>query len=205
MLAENIENLLDGTAFFRTRIEFTIGIGSCPTLAKAIVALGIDMLCFGNLCQVAFALADILTTFEHDRTNAQFYQSEGSKQSARASTNDNSLRCCGDIRIICDNILVLLGLFVDITTHLQIDKNSTLARIYAAPENAHGCQRTDIKAILISQPTAKRLLVSCYMRLYADLVFINHPSDNALFAIILFFISRHEVVDLGNLVLIKPL
>ena len=42
MLDKNPKNTLHRTALLATGVEFTIAISSCPTLAKTIVALGVD-------------------------------------------------------------------------------------------------------------------------------------------------------------------
>ena len=63
MLTKDVENLFYATAFFRARIEFSIRVGTCPTLAEAVVAFAIDRLHTTDGSQVTFALMNVLATF----------------------------------------------------------------------------------------------------------------------------------------------
>ena len=152
MLTEHIENLLNRTTLLATGVELAIRIGTCPTLAKAIVALRVYLLRLGNLRQVFLALMNILSTFQDNGTQTQFYQSQSSKQTTRASTNHNDLRLVADIRIIHRNVFVILRLFVNIHPNFQIDKDGALTGINAATQDAHTGHCTDIESVLICQP-----------------------------------------------------
>ena len=179
MLTEYIQDLLYRTTLLGAGIQLAIGIGACPTLTKAVVALAINLLGLGNLCQIAFAFTDILAAFQYYRAYAELYQSQGSKQSTRAGTHDNSLWSRGHIRIMGDSIFVLLWLFVDIAAHFQVHEYRPLAGIDAATENAHGNQGADIESVLVSQPTSQRLLIGRHMRLHPYLILLNHSLLNS--------------------------
>ena len=63
MLAEHVQNLLDGTALLGTGIKLAVGIGACPTLAKAVVALAIHLLRLGYQRQILLTFTNVLATF----------------------------------------------------------------------------------------------------------------------------------------------
>ena len=84
------------------------------------------------------------------------------------------MRTVRNVWIVHCHEFVLLGLFVNVCTHLQIDENGTLAGIDAAAQDADCRQRTDIKAELVSQIGPQCLLVSCHVRLDANLILVNH-------------------------------
>ena len=152
MLTEHIENLLNRTTLLATGVELAIRIGTCPTLAKAIVALRVYLLRLGNLRQVFLALMHILTTFQDNGSQTQFYQSQGSKQATRTSTHHNDLWFIADIRIVHRDVFIILRLFVDIHAYFQIDKDGALTGIDAATQDAHTCYCTNIESVLICQP-----------------------------------------------------
>ena len=153
MLTEHVEYLLDIATLLAAGVELAITIGTCPTLAKTVVALRVNLLRLGNLRQVLLALMHILTTFQHDGAQAKLNQSERSKKSTRTSTHDNHLRLVADIRIIHRNVFIVLRLFVDIDAHFQVDKDSTLTSVNATTQDAHTRHCAHIKAILVGKPT----------------------------------------------------
>ena len=174
MLAEDIQYLLDGATFLGARVEFTVRVGSCPTLAKAVVALGIHLLRLGYLCQVTLAFAYVLATFQHHRTQPQLDESEGSKQATRSGPHHNDLRSVGDIGIVRMDVLVVLRHLVDVRPDLQVDKDGALSGIDAASQDAQSCQRTHVEAILLGNITPQCLLVGSHMGLNPYLILVNH-------------------------------
>ena len=68
MLTEDVQYLVNVATFLRTGVEFTVRVGSCPTLAETVVAFGIDLLRTRDLSQITFAVMDILSTFQYDGT-----------------------------------------------------------------------------------------------------------------------------------------
>ena len=195
MLAEHVENLLRRAALLGACVELAIRVGTCPTLAKAVVALAVHLLRTGYLCQVALTLVYILATLHHDGTQAQFDEPQGCKQSARTSPHHYHLTPLGHIRIMYTLILVVMGLLVDVGAHLQINEDGTLAGIDATTQDAQGCQRAHVEALSLGHILAQGTLVGCYMGLDTYLILFNHG----------LLLACKEVVDLGNLVLVEPL
>ena len=68
VLTEYIKNFINIAPLLAARVELAVGIGSRPTLAKAIVALGIHLMSLGDKGKVALAGMDILATLDNDRT-----------------------------------------------------------------------------------------------------------------------------------------
>ena len=89
MLTEDVEYLLYGATLLGARIELAVRVGSCPTLAKAVVALGIDLLRLRDLRQVALPFMHILAALQHDGAQSELYQSQGSKQPTGACSHDD--------------------------------------------------------------------------------------------------------------------
>ena len=92
MLAEDIQNLVHTAAFLAAGIQFSIAVGTCSTLTKTVVALGIHLLGLGNIGEVLLALAHVLAPFEHHRTIAQLDESQGSKKTARSLAHHDHTR-----------------------------------------------------------------------------------------------------------------
>ena len=174
MLAEYIENLLDGAALLAARIQLAVGVGACPTLAETVVALAVHLLRLGNLRQVALALVDILAALQHDGAQTQLYQSQGGKQSARSGTDDDDLRGLVDVGIVRHHVLVLGRLLVDVAAHLQVDEDGALAGVDATAQDAQRRQRAHVEAVLVGQEVAQRLLVGSHVGLHANLILVNH-------------------------------
>ena len=100
MLTENVEDAIDISALLAARIEFAIGIGTCPTLTIAVVALGVDALGLGNLCQVGLALTDILTALHNDGAQTKFDETKGGKKSTRTLADNNNSWTARDVGVI---------------------------------------------------------------------------------------------------------
>ena len=75
MLAEHIQDFIRIAAFLRACIELTIGIGTSPTLAKTVIALTINLLSPGDIRQILLAIVNILTTFQNNGSQTEFYES----------------------------------------------------------------------------------------------------------------------------------
>ena len=174
MLTEHSENLFDRSPFLTASIKFAVGIGSRPTLAEAIIAFWVYLLCLANLRQVELALTHILTTFQHYWAQTEFNETQGSKESARPCSHHNDLWTLADIRIVHKLIHIILRLFIDIHTYLQIDEDSTLTGIDAPTQDTYSRNRAHIKAILISQPLAQVLFDCRHMRPYTNLILLHH-------------------------------
>ena len=174
MLTEHVQNLLYRAALLGTGVQLAVAISTCPTLAEAVVALGVHLLRLRDLRQVFLALVNILATLQHNGAKAQLYQPEGSKQSTGTCPHDDDLRTVRHVGIDRRHILVLLGLFVDVGTHLQVDIDGALAGIDAAAQDADSRQRPHVEAILVGQPCLQGLLVGSHLRQHAYLILLCH-------------------------------
>ena len=149
MLTEHVENLLYIATFLRAGIEFTVGIGTCPTLAETIVTLRIHLLRPADVCQIALTLMNILSTLQNDRTKPKLNQSESGKQSTGACADDDDLRLATNVRILRMEILIISGWLVDVYAHFKIDEDSALAGIDTALQYTYGSQCPDIVTVLV--------------------------------------------------------
>lgn len=132
MLAEYVQNLIYTSPFLASCIEFAVTISTGSTFTETVVALTIYLLSLGNVREVLLAFAHILASLQHDRTITQFYQAQGSKETARSLTHNDNSRSAAHIRIFGMDILVVLRKFVDISTHLQVDEDGALTGIDAS-------------------------------------------------------------------------
>ena len=176
MLAEDIQDLVRITTFLTTGVELAIRIGACPTLTKTVVALCIYLLVFGDIGQIFLSFMNILSSLQHDRPQTQFYQSQRSKQSTRPRPHDNHLRPAFHIRVFRPDILIVMGLFIDIDSDLQVDEYLSLTGINASFEDPHPINRPFVDALLIRQPPLQPILLCCHLRRYPYLIFVRHET-----------------------------
>ena len=176
MLAEHVQNLLRRPAFLRARIQLAVRIGSCPTLAKAVVALSVHLLRLSYQRQVLLPLVHVLAALQHHWSQAQLDEPQRRKQSPGACAHDDDLRRLRHVLIVRPLVGVVLRLLVDVGTHLQVDKDGALAGVDAPAQHAQCGQRTHVQAILAGHPLAQRLLVSGHMGLNPKLKLLNHWS-----------------------------
>ena len=118
VLAENVEDFVRITTFLRTRIEFAVRIGTCPTLAKTVVTLRIHLLRLRDVGQVLLAFMNILSSLKNNGSQPQFDESQGCKQPSWACPHDNHLRTSFDIRILRPLIFIVVRLLIDIYAYL---------------------------------------------------------------------------------------
>ena len=119
---------------------------------------------------------NIFSSLQHDRPQSQFYQSQRSKQSTRASPHDNHLRTAFHILVFRPDILIIMGLFIDIDSDLQIDEDLSLSGINASFEDPHPIYRPFVEALLIRQPSLQPVLLCCHLRRYPYLIFVRHET-----------------------------
>ena len=74
MLTEHIEDLVYIASFLAPCIELAIRVGTSPTLTKTVVALCIHLLGLGDVGQIFLTLMHVLSSLQHDGSQAQFYQ-----------------------------------------------------------------------------------------------------------------------------------
>ena len=186
MLTEYIQYFIDTTTFLASSIEFAIAIGSSTALTKTVVALTIHLLCLGDVAEVFLALTHILASLQHDRAITQLYQSQGGKETAGSLSHHNDTWATAHIGIFGVNILVVLRKLIDVSTHLQIDEDGTLACIDASLQHTHLVQSSDIQAFLLGEITLDAFLTSCLFGQNPDLVFLNH-----ILCILNLYLSQH--------------
>ena len=116
----------------------------------------------------------VFPPFKDNGTKAVFYQSQGSKQSSRACSDDNNLRTVTHIGILRMQILVVRRHFVHINPYLQVHIDSTLTRINTTLQHTYSRYITLTQALLTGQVMAQGLLVSRHMRQHPQLQFLCH-------------------------------
>ena len=151
MLTEHVQNLLNVASLLRTGVEFSVGVGTCPTLTKAVVALFVHLLRTSYIGHVFFSFVHILSPFQHDGAEAQFNQSEGSKESAWACTHDDDLPTVAHIGIVHMLIFVIGRQFVHIDTHLQVHIDGTLTGINTSLQYADSHDLVHPQTVLVGQ------------------------------------------------------
>ena len=174
VLTKHIQDLVRIATFLRACIEFAVRIGTSPTLTETIVTLRIHLLRLGDVRQVLLTIMHVLAPFQHDGSQAEFYQPEGSKQSARTGSNHNHLWPSFHVRILRPHILIVVRLLVHIHPYLQIHEYLPLARIDAALQDAHPTDRPHVKTIFIGQPVLQPVLLCRYLRHHPYLIFVRH-------------------------------
>ena len=60
--------------FIKENPVLRLVLGTCPTLAKAIIALGVYFLCLCDIRQVAFAVVDIFSSLNNNRAYIHLYE-----------------------------------------------------------------------------------------------------------------------------------
>ena len=150
MLAKHVENLLHRPTFLRTGVELPIRVCSCPTLAKAVVALAVHLLCLGDQGEVLLTLVHVLAAFQHDGSATQLDESQGCKQSAGTSTHHNRLLSVAHVGIAGMNILVVFRHLVLIHTHGEVDEDGSLAGVDASLQYPHMVDALPADAFLLA-------------------------------------------------------
>ena len=149
MLTEDAEDALHVATLFRACIEFAIREGSCPTLSEGIVALAVDDVIARDGSEVFFASIYVASALKDDGADAEFYESEGCKESARSCSDNNGLWGGTDIAIVDALEGQCGGVFVDKDLKGEIDHHLSLSRINAALHSADGMNllRVDSKTL----------------------------------------------------------
>ena len=174
VLTEHAQDLVRVAAFLRAGIELAVGVGPCPTLAEAVVALGVDQLRARDLRQVLLALVHVLATLQHDGPETQLDQAQSRKQAARAGPDDDDLRTVADVVIVDGLEDIVLRLLADIDAYFQVDKDGALAGVDGALQDAHALDLPVGYALLVGNKAAQAVSIGCHLRQDAKLVFCNH-------------------------------
>ena len=174
MLTKHVEDFVRITTFLASCIELTIRIGTSPTLSETVVTFSIYLLRLGNQSQVLFPLVYVLTSFQYNGAQSEFYQPEGCKQTSRTSTHHNHLGTSFHIRINYPLIFIIMWLFVDICPYFQVYVYLSLAGIDATFQDAYAINCPYVKAIFLSQISFQFVLLRCHLWHDTYLVFIRH-------------------------------
>ena len=116
MLTEDVEDFFRIAPLLATGVEFAVAVGSCASLAKAVVGLRVDLLLAAYQGQITLAVAHILSTFHDHRPQAQLNQAKGGKETTRPSTHNDDLWFSLHREIVGGLILRLLWHLIDIHT-----------------------------------------------------------------------------------------
>ena len=156
MLHEYLQDAVGIAALFTTRIKLSVAIGPCPTLAEAIVALGVNTLLRTDARNVLLSLAHIFSSFHNDRLEAQLDKAQGCEQSARSGTYNDNRRTVADIAIDIGLKVHQRRFLSNICPNGQVDVDGALTGIDAAPENTHSL---GINALLLAKISEDALFV----------------------------------------------
>ena len=174
MLTKHVEYLLYRAALLAARVKLAVRVGSCTTLAKAIVTFAIHLLRFGDECQVFLALAHVLATFQYNGAVAQLDELQGSKQSAGPLAHHDNGRSAGHIMILSGLKSLIFWLFVHIHSHLQVHVNGALPGIYRPFEHPDMLDGAHVDAFLTTHILCDAFLVKALLRQHTQLIFIYH-------------------------------
>lgn len=138
VLHEDAEHLLAVAALLAARVELTVAVGPCPTLAEGVVALGVHALLGAYAGQVLLAFAHVLAAFHHYGAQPQLYQTEGGKEASRACSHDDDGATLAHVGVMDGREELPPGLLAHEGAHCEVDVNCPLPGVYAAAEHLHG-------------------------------------------------------------------
>ena len=75
VLYEDLQDAVGVAALLAARVELAVAVGSCPSLAEAVVALGVNTLLRTDACQVLLALANIFASLHDNRLQSKLDES----------------------------------------------------------------------------------------------------------------------------------
>ena len=174
VLAEHVQYLVYAATLLAAGVELAVAVGTGSALAEAVVAFAIHLLGLRDAGKVFLACTHVLSTFQDDRAIAQFDESQGGKESARSLSHHDDSRLGAYIGVFRMHILVVLRIFVDVGTHLQIDENGALAGVDAALQYAHLVQGSYIQPLLLGEIALDAFLAGCLFWQNSYLIFLNH-------------------------------
>ena len=148
---------------------------------------------------VLLPFTHILATLHHDGAQTQLDETQGSKQPTRSGTDDDDLRTPLHLRIMCRHVRLILRLFVDVTTHLQVDVDGPLAGIDAPLQDTQCREGTYVDSLLTRHVATDVGFTGCLSGQYSQLVFYNHSSS-----ILLIRHLTSSVIRRGNGTLLPP-
>ena len=130
MLMKDAEDALHRATFATAGVKLPITVSTCPTLAKAIVAIGVNNALARDGGNIEPAVAHILATLQHYRLDAKFNEPQRGKETARPRTHYYCLAVAFDGTIV-DGWHQVVGShgLVDVGTHLEVYHHSPLSRV----------------------------------------------------------------------------
>jgi len=174
VLAEDAEDALHVAAFFGTRIEFSVREGSGSAFSKGVVALAVYDVVTRDGCEVFFSCINITSALEDDGTYAEFYESEGCEESARACSYNDGLWGVGDIGIVDGIVGQSGGVLVDEDLKGEIDHHLSLTSIDASLEGSDGADLLGSNSHTLGNIGTKEGSVIGYLRENTDLEGSRH-------------------------------
>ena len=175
MLVKDAQDAVYRATLLAAGVEFAIAIGTCPTLAKAVVAVGVHLSLAGDCRHIESAVFHVLATLKHNGLHTQFDEPQRGKESSRPCSHHNGLTVAFDTLILdgWHEIVVLHGL-VDIGTHLEVDHHPLLARVDRALDDAHSTQAASHDALLLGHHLLNSIDKMCSARIHSQLYLFYH-------------------------------
>ena len=174
VLTEDIQNLVDVSSLLASCIEFSVGIRSCPSLAKTVVALAVNLVFARDSGDIVLAVANVLSALNHDRTKSKFYKTKRGEQSAGTCANNQDLRLAFDISVLGAHKLIVLRLLVNVGTNLKINHHGALTGIDTAFQHTHRRQCANVESLLVRNEILNSLFVYRILRQHSILKFLYH-------------------------------
>ena len=153
MLAKHAENLFRISPFLAACVEFSIGVGSCPSLTETVVALRVNCLITADGGNVIFTVMNVFAPLDDNGANTPLYETKGCEEASRSFTYDNGTFCFGDIPILNFFVLIVLRYLVDVDANGEIDVDNSLPSVNALFKHPDSCHRSGIDGILTGDKT----------------------------------------------------
>ena len=160
VLHKNLQDAVGIAALFTTRIELSIAVSSCPTLAKAVVALGVNTLLGADARNVLLSLAHILSPLYDNWLETQLDKAQGCEQSTRSGTYDDNRRTVADIAIDVGFKVLKRWFLTNVCPNGQVDVDGALTGIDAATKNTDSL---GIDAFILAKISEDALFVICLL------------------------------------------
>lgn len=177
VLAEDVKDLLHGAAFLGACVELAVGISPCPTLAKRVVAFGVNNMLARNTGEITFALMNILATLDDDRPQPQLDETQSSEESAWACTHDDDLRTPFHIWIFYALEGFFGHRFINPHASRDVDHDLPLAGIDATLDDTQPLNTMRFERSLAGHARTYILLCSSLLGQQAELNVADHPSS----------------------------
>ena len=164
MLAEDIENLVDRSAFLAARIELSVRISTGSALSEAVIRLRVYRLRFLYRGYVRFSVAYVLSTFEDYGTQPQLYEFQGGEQSGRAFTYHDDSRAVAHILVFGLHESVILWKLIDVDADFQVYIDVTVTCVNRPFQGTYTVNRTLVKSLFSGEICFYIIFVVCHLR-----------------------------------------